>query len=172
MATPTLAGEGLVLRPLVEADRPRLLEILAQPDVHRWWGAQSPEQNVDDFMNDDEVVAFAIDIDGTLAGSIQYSEETDPDYRHASIDLFLTGTAQGHGYGPEAIRTLARHLFGPRGHHRITIDPAAANDRAIRAYERVGFKPVGIMRNYERGPDGTWHDSLLMDLLPDELLAG
>ena len=52
----------------------------------------------------------------------------------------------------------------------MSIDPAAANERAIRAYERVGFRRVGVMRAYERGPDGTWHDGLLMDLLRDELL--
>jgi aminoglycoside 6'-N-acetyltransferase len=33
----------------------------------------------------------------------------------------------------------------------------------------VGFRPVGIMRQYERGTDGTFHDGLLMDLLRDEL---
>jgi aminoglycoside 6'-N-acetyltransferase len=49
------------------------------------------------------------------------------------------------------------------------IDPAASNERAIKAYERVGFKPVGVMRSYERGPDGTFHDGLLMDLLAEEL---
>jgi aminoglycoside 6'-N-acetyltransferase len=26
-----------------------------------------------------------------------------------------------------------------------------------------------VMRSYERGPDGTWHDGLLMDLLATEL---
>ena len=56
-----------------------------------------------------------------------------------------------------------------RGHHRLVIDPAASNARAIRAYEAVGFKPVGIMRMYERGPDGTFHDGLLMDLLTEDL---
>ena len=56
-----------------------------------------------------------------------------------------------------------------RGHHRLTIDPAADNAKAIRSYERVGFRPVGIMRRYERGLDGTWHDGLLMDLLAGEL---
>jgi RimJ/RimL family protein N-acetyltransferase len=40
---------------------------------------------------------------------------------------------------------------------------------AIRAYRRLGFQPVGIMRRYERGPDGAWHDGLLMDLLSGEL---
>jgi aminoglycoside 6'-N-acetyltransferase len=51
----------------------------------------------------------------------------------------------------------------------VTIDPAAANTRAIAAYAKVGFRPVGVMRKYERGPDGTWHDGLLMDLLREEL---
>jgi aminoglycoside 6'-N-acetyltransferase len=53
----------------------------------------------------------------------------------------------------------------------LTIDPAAANDRAIRAYEAVGFRRVGIMRAYERGVDGSWHDGVLMDLLVEELIT-
>ncbi len=65
---------------------------------------------------------------------------------------------------------MARHLFGQRGHHRLTIDPAAHNQRAIRSYQRVGFRPVGVMRRYERGADGSWHDGLLMDLLPEDLI--
>jgi aminoglycoside 6'-N-acetyltransferase len=67
------------------------------------------------------------------------------------------------------VRTLAGWLFEERGHHRVTIDPAAANERAIRAYERVGFKRVGVLRRYERGADGAWHDGLLLDLLPEDL---
>ncbi len=65
--------------------------------------------------------------------------------------------------------TLARYLIDERGHHRLTIDPAADNAAAIRAYEKVGFRRVGIMREYERGPDGTWHDGLLLDMLKEEL---
>ena len=114
-------------------------------------------------------MGFAIELDGRLIGSIQYAEENEPSYRHAGIDLFLDRDHQGRGLGPDAIRTLARYLFEVRGHHRLTIDPAAANERAIRAYERVGFRPVGVMRRYERGPDGTWHDGLLLDLLVGEL---
>jgi aminoglycoside 6'-N-acetyltransferase len=60
-------------------------------------------------------------------------------------------------------------LADERGHHRFTIDPSAQNDRAIKASERVGFKPVGLLRRYERGPDGSFHDGLLMDLLIEEL---
>ena len=53
--------------------------------------------------------------------------------------------------------------------HRLVIDPSAANEPAIRAYSKVGFKPVGRLRRSWRRPDGTWEDQLLMDLLADEL---
>ncbi len=77
----------------------------------------------------------------------------------------------GRGIGSDAVRTLARHLIVDRGHHRLVIDPAADNAAAIRCYSKVGFKPVGVMRRYERGDDGAWHDGLLMDLLADELIS-
>jgi aminoglycoside 6'-N-acetyltransferase len=117
--------------------------------------------------DDDHV--FAVELDGEVFGLVQAGEEADPDYRHASVDLFLTSSRHGEGLGSDTVRTLARWLFDVRGHHRITIDPAVANERAIRAYERVGFRRVGVMRRYERGADGTWHDGLLLDLLPEEL---
>jgi len=105
---------------------------------------------------------------GEVVGGIQYHEEDDPMYRHAGMDIFLSTSHHGKGLGAEAIRVLARHLFEERGHHRLTIDPAADNEAAIRAYERVGFRRIGIMRKYERGPDGVWHDGLLMDMLAAE----
>ena len=90
-------------------------------------------------------------------------------YRHAGIDISLHPDAHGRGLGTETVRTVARWLFGERGHHRITIDPAAHNAVAIRCYERVGFRPVGVMREYERGLDGSWHDGLLMEMLTTDL---
>jgi aminoglycoside 6'-N-acetyltransferase len=111
---------------------------------------------------------FVIEADGGVVGAIQYHEENEPMYRHAGIDIFLTTSRHGEGLGTEAIRLLARYLFEERGHHRLTIDPAAENAAAIRAYERVGFRAVGVMRKYERGPDGLWRDGLLMDMLEEE----
>jgi aminoglycoside 6'-N-acetyltransferase len=92
-------------------------------------------------------------------------EEPDPQYRHAGIDLFLSGRVHGRGLGREAVGLVCEHLFQNRGHHRITIDPAAANQRAIRCYAAVGFRTVGVMRRYERGADGTFHDGVLMELV-------
>ena len=122
-------------------------------------------------MTQDEIAVWTIETDGAVVGLIQADEETEPQYRHASIDIVLASGGQDRGLGSDAVRTVARWLLDVRSHHRITIDPAASNERAIRAYSRVGFRPVGVMRNYERARDRTWHDGLLMDLLAGELSA-
>ena len=164
-----LRGERVTLRRLEESDRPRLVEILREPEIARWFGTASAEESADEFVADPEVTGFAIEVDGTVAGAIGFHEQETPDYRHASMDLFVATASQNRGLGTEALRLMARYLFEERGHHRLTIDPAASNERAIRVYERVGFKPVGVMRSYERGPDGTFHDGLLMDILAEDL---
>ena len=165
----TLRGERVTLWPLEERDKPRLVEILEEPEVARWFGTSPAEESADEFISDPEVTGFAIEVEGALVGAIGFYEENEPDYRHAGMDLFLATESQNQGLGREALRLVARHLFEESGHHRLVIDPAASNARAIRAYESIGFKPVGIMRLYERGPDGTFHDGLLLDLLRGEL---
>ncbi len=167
---PVLVGRQVRLRPGGPEDVPRLRAILAEPSVTQWWGEPDPAAVIEeDLRGADDTVLLVIEIDGEIAGGIQYVEENEPMYRHAGIDVYLGTRFQGHGAGTEAVALLARFLFERRGHHRITIDPAAANDRAIRSYAKVGFRPVGIMRQYERGGDGQFHDGLLMDLLRDEL---
>lgn len=169
---PELRGETVLLRPLTGQDAAPLLAIMTDPTVAIWWGAWDAEKIRSEMIEapEDEGTVLGIEVDGRLAGIIQFYEEPDPQYRHASIDISLGSAWQGRGIGTDAIRTLARYLFAERGHHRLTIDPAASNARAIAAYTRVGFRPVGIMRQYEQGPDGTYHDGLLMDLLREDLL--
>ena len=164
-----LRGEKVLLRHLTADDVPRLMEIQAQPVVAARWGEPTEEHLRDKAAGRDDVVPFAIEVDGHVVGLAQYHEEEDPMYRHAGIDLFLSQEFQGRGLGTDAVRTLALHLVRDRGHHRLVIDPAADNSAAIRAYEKVGFRPVGVMRRYERLPGGGWHDGLLMDLLADEI---
>jgi aminoglycoside 6'-N-acetyltransferase len=162
-----LRGERVLLRPGRPEDARRLLQIRSEPEVTRWWGSIDIEEEIrEEFIEADD--AFVIETDGEIVGAIQYHEENDPIYRHAGMDIYLSVSRHGEGLGTEALRVLARYLFEERGHHRLTIDPAADNAGAIRAYERVGFRRVGIMREYELGPDGVWRDGLLMDMLEDE----
>ena len=172
-ARPVLAGRTATLRPGRPGDAERLHAILAEPSVSRWWGEPGPaEELAAALRSDGPTVLLVVEIGGEVAGGIQYNEEDDPQYWHAGIDIYLADRFQGKGAGAEAVALLARFLFQHRGHHRLTIDPAADNDRAIRCYARVGFRPVGVMRAYERGPDGRFHDGLLMDMLAAELRCG
>jgi aminoglycoside 6'-N-acetyltransferase len=166
-------GPHVTLRPVVAADAAALAAILATPEVARWWPAYDRARVEAEYLvAEDDVSVWAILVDDRLVGLIQASEENEPEFRHASIDLFLDPAVHGRGLGPEAIRIVARHLIDDRAHHRLTIDPAADNANAIRAYEKVGFRPVGRLRRYQRFPDGSWRDGLLMELLADELRAG
>jgi GNAT superfamily N-acetyltransferase len=87
------------LRPLAEGDAAELRRIRATPEVERWWDAVE-----DDFpwSDDPESTRFTIVVDGAVAGLIQYSEELEPKYRHASIDLFLDPALHGRGIGTAA----------------------------------------------------------------------
>jgi aminoglycoside 6'-N-acetyltransferase len=165
-----LTGAAVHLRPAATADVAELARIRATPEVRQWWrGRDDLVAEVTGDLADEETTWFSIEHDGRVVGAISYREESDREYRHAAIDIFLDPAVRGRGLGTDALRTLAGHLIVDCGHHRLTIDPAADNSAAIRSYEKVGFRPVGIMRQYEIGLDGTFHDGLLMDLLAAEL---
>jgi aminoglycoside 6'-N-acetyltransferase len=157
----------MVLRPLAKGDEAELLRIHRTPEVELWWDV--PAEGFP-WSDEPESTRFTIEVDGDVAGMIQFSEEQTLKYRHATIDLFLDPALHGQGLGTEAVRRVVRHLIDERGHHRVTIDPGTENAAAIRSYEKVGFKAVGVMRRYERrvGRD-EWRDGLLMELLADEL---
>ncbi|MDQ2934181.1 MAG: GNAT family N-acetyltransferase [Chloroflexota bacterium] len=171
MDSPDLRGRTVRLRPVTTADAEPLTRILADPAVARWW------PNYDRVRVDEEIVAdepdtthWVIERGDTVVGMIEAWEEPEAEYRHAGIDLFIDPDLRGRGIGPDAIRAVAGWLVDERGHHRMTIDPAAANEAAIRAYHKVGFRDVGVLRRYQLMADGSWTDGLLMEMLADELV--
>jgi aminoglycoside 6'-N-acetyltransferase len=164
----TLRTDEITLRPIEEADLDALMKIVSAPGVSEWWGfVESEEKLRDDLLSGGD--AFAIEVGGEIAGWLGVWEEDEPEFRHGGVDIMLAPNSQGQGTGPRALRMAIDWLIDERGHHRVTIDPAVGNGRAIRAYEAVGFRPVGVMRKYSKGPDGDWRDGLLMDLLAEEL---
>ena len=154
------------LRPLEPDDAEPLRRIRMHPEVWRWW--DDPEEGWP-LTDDPDATRLVFAPNREVVGFIQYYEETEPKYRHASIDMFIAPDHQARGIGTALLRSVVRQLIEERGHHRITIDPAADNAAAIRTYEKVGFRPVGLMRAYERDSGGTgWHDGLLMELLAED----
>jgi aminoglycoside 6'-N-acetyltransferase len=157
----------MVLRPLAKGDEADLLRIHRTPEVALWWDV--PDAGFP-WSDEPESTRFTVEVDGAVAGLIQFYEEQTAKYRHASIDLFLDPALHGQGLGTEAVGRVVRLLIEQHGHHRITIDPCTENVAAVRSYEKAGFKPVGVMRSYERraGQD-EWRDGLLMELLAADL---
>jgi len=168
-ARPVLAGGRVLIRPGQPQDVAALQAILAEPEVAAWWGDPEPAAETEAKLlgGGPGEALLVIEADGQVAGGIEYSEENEPMYRHAGIDIYLSSRFSGRGLGTEAVTLLAAFLMRERGHHRLTIDPAAANLPAIRCYEKAGFRRVGVMR--ERGRDGRFHDGLLMDLLRSDV---
>jgi aminoglycoside 6'-N-acetyltransferase len=167
----TIQGQRVTVRPLSQADLPDMVRILAEPEVRRWWGTFDEARIIKEVYGDEDLASYAIVFEGRVVGSIHWHEQDEPDYKRAGMDIFVETASHGMGIGADALTAVARYLFEVRGHHAIDIDPHVGNAHAIRAYERIGFKPVGVRRRYERGDDGTWHDNLLMDLLPEEMIV-
>jgi aminoglycoside 6'-N-acetyltransferase len=145
------------LRRFRPADAEALARLFGEPEVKRWWVDENYERDN----------GWVVEADGEFAGWVQYEEEIYRWYPSVALDIALTTALHGRGCGRRALRLAIEH-FVAKGHHRFTIDPAIENERAIRSYAAVGFRPVGVLRAYGRNPEGGWHDGLLMDLIvPD-----
>ena len=82
--------------------------------------------------------------------------------------LIGEGDARGQGFGEEATRVLCRFAFDEMNLHKIRLDVHETNARAIRTYERVGFRREGILRE-EVFRRGRYIDVLRMGLVRGEL---
>lgn len=159
-----LRTERLRLETLRPEHADRLRRLRGTPEVVRWW--DPPPDDWPLGAERDVHEKLTISVEGEVAGFIQVFEEPDPDARHADIDIFLGPDHQDRGLGTEAMRALVQHLIVERGHHRITLTTSPANRRAIRVYEKVGFRRVGVLSKSTRsGQTGQWKDELLMELV-------
>ncbi len=157
-------GEVCVRSPRWE-DRAPLTRLFQDPLVERWWGPHPDDRVTELLAGEAEVLGLVIERDGELVGWIQVTEEESAAYRHAGLDVATVAAVHGTGVPTRALTLVRDWLVEAKGHRRLTTDPAASNDRAVAAYRKIGFRDVGVMRGYERTPDGSFHDALLMEFV-------
>lgn len=167
-----IQGPRLRLRPITPDDLPDLLRWLHDPEVVKFYGPPPPDLAAvrGEYMEPCRAPhwTFIIDDGGRPIGEIQYAEDFAGEPWSAGIDIFIGNPdARNCGLGTEAVRTLLQYLFETKGLNRVSIDPTPSNRRAIRAYEKAGFRLDGVLRRHMR-VDGRWADIAFMTILDDE----
>ena len=116
-------------------------------------------------------VAYAIHVRLTdrLIGLTTFSS-LDPD--NGSVLFHITlgeRDVWGQGYGTEAASMMLAHAFERLGLHRVGLSVFSFNERAIRSYEKAGFRIEGRLRD-AIARDGRYWDEIQMGALRPEWL--
>ena len=74
------------------------------------------------------------------------------------------------GYGTDTLRVLLRYAFTELNLRRVSLTVNGYNPRALRAYEKAGFKPEGRLRENLLREGKRW-DEIYMGVLRDEWMA-
>jgi len=159
VGSPGNAEDRIAFRPIAGADLPDMRRWLADPDVAAWW--REPDLSLDALVGKyqpmidgaEPVQGFVILIDGQALGFIQayrigdhpdYQRQLDVDSDAVATDLYIGDAAwRNRGWGEVVLRVFVdRIVFDEMGTDLAVIAPEPANARAIRVYERVGFRWV------------------------------
>jgi RimJ/RimL family protein N-acetyltransferase len=95
---------------------------------------------------------------------------TDIDPVHAQAEFHIMigpPEATGRGVATAATREMLRHAFRDLNLHRVFLSVLDSNDRAIRVYEKVGFRREGVLREAAY-KDGWYRDVIVMSILKSE----
>lgn len=175
MASPVLpaapiVGPAVELRAPVQDDLEPLYAILQEPEVAFWWVGFSKERTQREFIDAPETTRV-IEVAGECAGALYVLRGEDPEYPTTVMHLFIGTRFRGRRIGEEALALAIRHEFA-NGITRITLDPNEHNDGAIRSYERLGFKRIGVLRDYQVRPGGALEGAMFLDLTRSDFPDG
>jgi RimJ/RimL family protein N-acetyltransferase len=178
---PMLKGERIWLRPLEERDMTAYAAGINDTEVgvpagYRWPMSLDQarawlERQQDSARRGDAFFFAVCELgDDRFVGTVWLKEVSWMD-GSAELAIYMDRDHIGSGWGTDAQRTLLAFGFGSLGLERVWLTVDAENQRAIRSYEKVGFRREGVMRNARRGPDGL-ADAQLMAILRDEWQEG
>jgi RimJ/RimL family protein N-acetyltransferase len=176
---PRIEGRLVELRHHTPSNLPTVLRWYADPEIARltrYSTRPMPTDEVERFFQSrllsTESVAYGVHVrpTGRLVGLTTFSS-LDPD--NGSVLFHITlgeRDAWGHGYGTEAAQLMLWLAFERIGLHRVGLTVFAFNERAIRSYQKVGFRIEGRLREAIVRDDRRW-DEIQMGILRDEWLA-
>ena len=114
---------------------------------------------------------FAIEVSGTLAGGIGYSERSDVERIGAEVGYWLGRRFWGHGIATAALRLVTAHAFRVNPElRRLYAVPFASNPASARVLEKAGYRREGTLRQ-SAIKDGKVLDQWMYAILRDELVA-
>ena len=174
---PVLQGSRVRLRDVAEGDVAARYALGNTPEIIKMFGGD-PAQ-VREITQDaagawvkaqgSDPYAWIIEGEGRMLGSVRLHTVNHADKRAQIAIGILDPSALGAGYVSEAMQLLAAHAFDTMGLHRLGCRVLDFNDRAIAAYEKIGFQVEGREREAALIGDA-WHDDLIMGLLDRDLV--
>lgn len=158
----------VTFRPMRDEDLPMLQEWIGRPHVREWWAGEEADMSAEDFrahylpriLAEEKVTPYIAMLDGRPIGFSQsyvaagsgggwWDHVADPGVR--GIDQFVCEEADlGKGLGTRMVSAFVAMLFADPEVTRIQTDPDPRNARAIRCYEKAGFRAVETITT----PDG------------------
>lgn len=168
-AVAPIIGPLVTLRAVTQNDRDPLLGVLLEPEVAEWWVGYTAERVETEFVRNAQ--ARAIEVEGRCVGAMFVLRGEDAEYPTTVMHLFLATGFRGRRIGEESLALAIREEFAA-GITRVTLDPNIHNEGAIRSYERLGFRRIGVLRDYQVRPGGHLEDALFMDLTRSDFPEG
>ncbi|MCI4371068.1 MAG: GNAT family N-acetyltransferase [Thermoplasmata archaeon] len=172
-----LRGEHLLLRPLASTDLRRCVKWFSDPQIIYFLGRNSPvtlaeeERLFRDYERRTDEHIFAIEVDGVHIGNLGL-HKIERAHRKADVGIVIGESDYwSKGYGTEAMRVALRYGFEVLGLNKISLDVLEYNERAIRTYERLGFRREGLHRE-DVYKDGRFVNVIRMGILARELGEG
>ena len=169
------------LRLLKEQDKNLLLKWLTDERVLNFWEGKSAVFDLDriteDFYGEEnlEVIRTIIEYQGQVIGYLQMyklDNEALEEYSYQSTNKVIYGIDQfigepeywDKGIGTKFMKLVLQYLTNSKGAEIVILDPHADNPRAIRCYEKVGFKKIKFLPKHELH-DGEMVDCYLMEYI-------
>lgn len=171
-----LVGDRIYLSPINGEDIELFVKWLNDFEITDYLGRSGNSITIEDekeymenIRNSKDAVQFAIVTleENKLLGIVSL-ERIDNINRYATLGIFIGEKDYfSKGYGSEAIKLMLDYGFNYLNLHSINLNVMEFNHRAIRCYEKCGFKECGRRRKC-KFINGKYYDSVCMDILVDE----